>query len=89
VTPPKNTKSRCHHHLKKEILQTPPIKAIYPLTGRFLHQDDDNYQAKMGAHSNHKYGKTRALKRWNCAEKEADWHGRWKDVAHASSVYGE
>ena len=49
---PKNLKSHCRHHLKKEILQTPRFKAIYPLTGRSLHQDDDNYQAKMGAHSN-------------------------------------
>jgi hypothetical protein len=49
---PKNLKSHCRHHLKKEILQTPRFKAIYPLTGQSLHQDDDNYQAKMGAHSN-------------------------------------
>ena len=86
---PEKLKNRIRRNLKSNVLKTSEFKAIYEQTGRALHKDDDNANAKLGAHSNRKYAKTRPLRRGNCNEKEVDWRGRWKDMAHASSVYAD
>ena len=86
---PEKLKSCICRSLKNNLLKTSEFKAIYEQTGRALHKDDDNANAKLGAHSNRKYAKTRPLCRGNCNEKEVDWCGRWKDMAHASSVYAD
>lgn len=85
----KKLKERTRTTLKEKVIQTPEFKAIYARSGRAMHQDDDAAHAKVAAHSGRKYGKNRALKGGNCIEQETDWRGRWKDMAHASSVYGD
>lgn len=62
------------------------FKAMYPLTGRTTHQGFSNTKAKVRAHSNRKYGKSKALCQGLCTETEAE-NGCWKDMARASAVY--
>jgi hypothetical protein len=56
---PDNLKVQVQRHLIDNAIDTPHFKAIYLLTGRVTHQDDTNTKAKVGAHSNRKYGKTK------------------------------
>ena len=59
-TPEKLKNSICRN-LKSNVLKTSEFKAIYEQTGWALHKDDDNANAKLGAHSNQKYAKGVAI----------------------------
>jgi hypothetical protein len=86
---PKELKNRTRDNLEKKVIDTPEFKAIYARSGQAMHQDDETAYAKVAAHSGRQYGKPKAIKCGNCIEQEIDWRGRWKDMAHASSVYAD
>ena len=82
----KKAKGRASRVLKTRVLDKPSFKSIYSQTSRS--QQSSTGATKTGAHSNRKYGKTRARRRGNVSKDNADIRGRWKsDNKKASSRY--
>lgn len=78
-------KGRARDAIRNNVLSTDEFKQIFAQSGRAQHSDAAYANECLGAHSNRKYGKTKARRSGQCTKDDADYRGRWKDMSHASA----